>query len=190
MTAMKIRVFICVLFVVAMSYRNWNDVSGAFYRSDREIEIVHNLPDVKFRSEIILAVKDASAKFDLPEQLLMSMIKLESGFDPFAISDKGAIGLMQVKPGTARAMVEMFGIAESGYGLMDVRYNVIIGSAYIRYIINECRGRRIEPRYLWPVILFHYNSGKFVPGQVAVRSKYFVKFQESYRSLYPEGKGR
>lgn len=188
---MGTRLLVCFLLVVAMSHQHWNGISGAFYRKiDKPVELVHNIPATKFRGEIIKAVRESADKFDLPEQLLMSMIKLESGFDPFAISDKGAIGLMQVKPGTARAMVEMFGIAESGYGLMDVRYNVIIGSAYIRYIINECRGRGIEPRYLWPVILFHYNSGKFVTGQVAVRSKYFVKFQESYRSLYLEGKGR
>jgi hypothetical protein len=58
---------------------------------------------------------DAHAS-DIDPALVQAVVAVESGFDPHAVSDKGAVGLMQVLPGTA----ERYGVAaERGRGGAD-----------------------------------------------------------------------
>jgi soluble lytic murein transglycosylase-like protein len=57
------------------------------------------------RKERFAPVVQAAARaHGLPEALLQAMIEVESGFDATAVSPKGAVGLMQLMPGTARAL--------------------------------------------------------------------------------------
>ena len=47
-------------------------------------------------------VRDMAGKFGVPAQLIHSIIKVESDYDPRAVSSKGAKGLMQLMPATAQ----------------------------------------------------------------------------------------
>jgi soluble lytic murein transglycosylase-like protein len=49
-------------------------------------------------------VSAAARAHGLPEALLHAVIETESGFNPAAVSPKGALGLMQLMPGTARSL--------------------------------------------------------------------------------------
>ena len=49
-------------------------------------------------------VSAAARTHGLPEALLQAVIETESGFNPAAVSPKGALGLMQLMPGTARTL--------------------------------------------------------------------------------------
>jgi soluble lytic murein transglycosylase-like protein len=49
-------------------------------------------------------VRAAAEKYNLPEDLLHAVMAVESGFRPTAVSEKGAMGLMQLMPDTARDM--------------------------------------------------------------------------------------
>src|ERR1019366_348247 len=52
-----------------------------------------------------LELADAAAdRYGLPRVLVRSVMAAESGFEPLAISPKGAIGLMQLMPGTAQVL--------------------------------------------------------------------------------------
>jgi soluble lytic murein transglycosylase-like protein len=75
---------------------------------------------------------DAAAdKYGLPRHLVRSVMAAESGFQPLAVSPKGAIGLMQLMPGTA---------AELGVDPYDPAQNVDAGTRYLRDLLSKYDG--------------------------------------------------
>ena len=75
---------------------------------------------------------DAAAdRYGLPRQLVRSVVKAESGFQPHAVSRKGAIGLMQLMPGTA---------SELGADPHDPAQNVDAGTRYLRDLLLKYDG--------------------------------------------------
>ena len=87
---------------------------------------------------------DAAAdKYGLPRQLVRSVMAAESGFDPKAVSPKGALGLMQLMPLTAQTL---------GADPADPAQNVDAGTRYLRDLLLKYDGR------LWHA-LAAYNAG-------------------------------
>ncbi len=86
--------------------------------------------------------------FNLEEALIKAVIRAESNYDPRAVSPKGAQGLMQLIPSTARAMQvnDPFDAAE----------NIRGGSRYLRLMLDQFDGD-LE------LALAAYNAG---PGNV------------------------
>jgi soluble lytic murein transglycosylase-like protein len=72
-------------------------------------------------------VNAASDKHSLDADLINSVIRAESGFNPKAVSPKGARGLMQLMPGTAQRL----GVQDS----FDAHANVDAGSRYLRELL-------------------------------------------------------
>ena len=100
------------------------------------------------------AVRAASDRHDIDYELLQALIATESGFDPQAVSPKGAIGLMQVMPATA----ERYGLQDDQRGtveakLLDPRLNIATGARYLRDLIALFPGR-LE------LALAAYNAGE------------------------------
>lgn len=99
-------------------------------------------------------VRNAAATHKIDFALLKALIATESGFDPAAVSPKGAVGLMQVIPDTANR-----------YGLMgnrkvsiqtklkDPHTNLQTGSRYLRDLLNMFPGQ-LE------LALAAYNAGE------------------------------
>ena len=76
-----------------------------------------------------LELADAAAdRYGLPRELVRSVMAAESGFQPRAISPKGAIGLMQLMPGTAQAL---------GADPHDPAQNVDAGARYLRDLLEK-----------------------------------------------------
>ncbi len=72
-------------------------------------------------------IRDAAARHSVSESLLTAVIAVESGFDQQAVSHKGAKGLMQLMPDTARR----FG-AKDVFAVQD---NLHAGAAYLRSLM-------------------------------------------------------
>ncbi len=88
----------------------------------------------------------AAKKYALPESFVRSVMKAESGLHPDALSPKGAIGLMQLMPGTAR---------ELGVNPKNPKENAEGGAQYLRDLLAKYEG---DPDQVL-LALAAYNAG-------------------------------
>jgi len=91
------------------------------------------------------AVEQISASHSLPPQLVHSVIQVESNYNPRAVSPKGALGMMQLMPATARR----FGVAN----VFDPIENIEGGARYLKYLLDLYGGD-------YRLALAAYNAGE------------------------------
>ncbi len=91
------------------------------------------------------AVARIAAQHSLNADLLHAVIKVESNYNPLAVSNKGALGMMQLIPATARR----FGVSN----VFNPVENIQGGARYLRYLLDL---------YNWdyPLALAAYNAGE------------------------------
>lgn len=80
------------------------------------------------------AIAEASARFAIPEHWIRAVMQAESAGDPRAVSLAGAMGLMQVMPGTWTVLREDHGLGADPF---DPRDNIIAGTAYLRAMLDR-----------------------------------------------------
>ncbi len=103
------------------------------------------------RARFAPLVANAAAETGLPPGLLHAVVRAESNYDPLAVSPKGAVGLMQLMPETARR----YGVADA----RDPAANLLGGARYLRDLLDQFNNDL-------SIALAAYNAG---PGAV-VRS--------------------
>ena len=87
-------------------------------------------------------MRDASIDHNIDFELLQALIAAESGFNTTAVSPKGAIGLMQIMPATARRYgVDGDRKMAIEKKLTDPKLNIKTGSRYLRDLINMFPGQ-------------------------------------------------
>ncbi|MCA9625875.1 MAG: lytic transglycosylase domain-containing protein, partial [Myxococcales bacterium] len=77
-------------------------------------------------------IREAATLYQIPVELIRAVIKVESDYDPRAVSSAGAQGLMQLMPETALRMQ----IRDS----FDPRLNIFAGTRYLRVLANNFNG--------------------------------------------------
>ena len=89
-------------------------------------------------------INAAAKRYNLTPELIQAIIKIESSFNPFAISERGAMGLMQLMPETAKEMN-----VESPF---EAAENIMGGSRYLRKLHDLFPGDL-------QLVLAAYNAG-------------------------------
>jgi len=95
-------------------------------------------------SRIENAVEKYSKQYKLPKELINSVIKQESNFDPYSRSNAGAMGLMQLMPNTAKEL----GVKDP----FSIEENINGGTKYLKMMLEK---------YNWNLdhALAAYNAG-------------------------------
>ncbi|EAR53727.1 membrane-bound lytic murein transglycosylase C precursor [Photobacterium sp. SKA34] len=108
-------------------------------------------------------IKRASKQYGISEELIYAIVKTESSFNPFAVSNAGAYGLMQVIPKTAGADVFKLvknkpGIPTKDY-LFDPANNIDTGTAYFYILKNRYLKEVRNPTTKHYSMISAYNGG-------------------------------
>ena len=188
----QVRRIVAVLLIICIS------IGGGILINELWNIIDKKLHPVDY-SEIISA---ASEEFDVPQYIIYATIKVESDFDPNAVSSAGAIGLMQMMPSTFEWLTsdEHLGENLSTKKLDDPTVSIRYGTYYLSYLYKKFD-------YNWDTAFAAYNGGE---GNVAKwlndenysdlegnltnipykeTANYVKKINkeiENYKSLYPE----
>jgi soluble lytic murein transglycosylase-like protein len=73
-------------------------------------------------------IKAASDRYKIPQELIKAVIKQESNFKEDAVSNKGAVGMMQLMPQTS----DVLGVEDP----FDAEQNIFGGTQYLRHLID------------------------------------------------------
>ncbi|MBO5888727.1 MAG: lytic transglycosylase domain-containing protein [Clostridia bacterium] len=76
-----------------------------------------------------------SKLYGVEKHLVLAVIKTESNFNENAISNKGALGIMQIMPNTANFIAKKLG--DSSYNLLDYKTSIKYGVYYLSYLKNK-----------------------------------------------------
>ena len=98
--------------------------------TDMALRLERRVEDPEERVQILQYVHEEAARVDLPPELVLAVIDIESAFDRFAVSVAGARGLMQVMPFW---LVEL---KEPDANLFDIRTNLRMGCTILRYYVD------------------------------------------------------
>ncbi|MCS7280464.1 MAG: lytic transglycosylase domain-containing protein [Desulfobacterota bacterium] len=116
-----------------------------------------------------------SRKFNIDPLLVVAMIMAESNFDPYAVSKKGAMGLMQIMPETARML--------NLRNVFDPEENIRGGIMYLRLLKDYFKGDL-------DLVLAAYNAGpkRIIENRMAIPPidetvNYVKKVKNLYRKL-------
>ena len=127
-----------------------------------EIDMVDDSESVREYKYSDLA-RAASAKYGIDERLIYAIIKTESSFNPFAVSNAGAYGLMQIIPKTAGA--DVFSLVKHIDGqpskeyLFDPTNNIDTGTAYFTILRDRYLKAVINPLSQHYSMISAYNGG-------------------------------
>jgi hypothetical protein len=114
-------------------------------------------------------IESTARKYGVDPLLVHSLIQVESGYNPYAVSSKGALGLMQLMPDTARR----FGVRD----VFDIRDNIEGGIRYLKYLDS------LFPNDL-RLKLAAYNAGE---GAVWKYNNRIPPYRETEQYVYKVG---
>ena len=107
--------------------------------TDMSARLEGKVADVDERLHILRVVHQEATRAELPPELVLAVIDVESNFDRYAISYASALGLMQVMP---------FWVDELGYDdqnvLFDIRHNILIGCHILKHYLDMENGDLIR----------------------------------------------
>lgn len=129
------------------------------------------------------AISDAAIKFNVPKDILFSIAKIESGFNPNETGSYGDIGLFQITPMTA------YEINKIGFGIKgfysSMLYNPDMNAEFAAWYLSYLH----EKTGSWVCAITAYNRGlggmnSYMKSHGNAYSSYYVKVNESHKELY------
>lgn len=115
--------------------------------TDMSRRLEKRLPDHTYRVNLLKEVHAEATRAKLDPELVLSVIQVESNFDPYAISHAGARGLMQVMPFWLKE------IGRPGDSLFRETTNLRYGCTILKFYLDKEKGDRV-------LALARYNGSR------------------------------
>jgi soluble lytic murein transglycosylase-like protein len=136
---------------------------GEVWLADMSQRLEKRVPDPAFRIELLKNVHYEARRADLPPELVLAVIEVESNFSQYAISVAGARGLMQVMPFWLKE------IGKPGDSLFRVQTNLRFGCTILKYYLQKEKGNL-------HAALKRYNGTR--------ESRYSFKVDKAYKTRW------
>jgi soluble lytic murein transglycosylase-like protein len=130
----KVRVapqFLTLLCLTFYGSSEPNEPSAAEVHVHRVMELRGQRFSRAKRKQLARAILESSEEHAVDPRLVLAVIEVESSFRPRALSSRGALGLMQLLPNTARHVARKMGRRINGASLYDPALNVRLGTFYL-----------------------------------------------------------
>lgn len=135
-----------------------------------------NLLTGELKRDFVSYLVAVAQDYEVDPLLVLAVMKVESTFRPDAVSNRGAMGLLQVKPVVAQEVAEVFGgnpVAKED--LLNPYHNVQVGVQYLSYLKKMFRMDRVR-------MLSAYNMGPtLVRNRGVASSRYSRKVMRAYQ---------
>lgn len=113
--------------------------------------LMHDRQQTEERRLSVTELIDLAAREQgLDPKLVHAVVQAESSYDPQAVSEVGARGLMQIMPNTHLDAKQRFGLPDGD--LHDPEYNLRVGTSYLAYLLERFEGDL-------PIALAAYHMG-------------------------------
>lgn len=142
----------------------------------------------KERIELASIITEQADIHNLDPLLVIALIQIESTFNTNAQSHKGAKGLMQLLPDTARYINKKTdkSIPENG-NLFDAETNIALGTAYMEYLLNKTNGNMeyaLAAYNMGPANMFRAKRENRVPKAYSNKVlKEYAKLQKAVNTI-------
>ena len=147
----------------------------------REVLSEHRIRLSRTNVEAMAArVDQVSRKYQVSPDMIFAVIQAESSFDPLAVSDRGAMGLMQLLPSTAREIAQAMNIRWTDERILwDPLTNIEMGTFYLRSMISRFNDVHVA--------LADYNQGpNRISAMMAVNAELPMEYPARVLSALPD----
>ena len=131
---------------------------------DMSTRLGRYIKDKSFRVSFLTHLHHAASEHDLPPEMVLAVIQIESAFKPYALSYVGAQGYMQVMPFWRNE------IGRPDDNLMDLKTNLRYGCAILAHYLKREKGN-------WTRALARYNGSL---GKTKYPEKVFNAWQKRW----------
>jgi soluble lytic murein transglycosylase-like protein len=111
-----------------------DEFTATVWLTDMALRLDRRVKDPAERMQILQHVHQEAARVDLPPELVLAVIDIESAFNRYALSVAGARGLMQVMPFWLKEL------EQPDANLFDIQTNLRMGCTILRYYIDMEKG--------------------------------------------------
>ena len=122
--------------------------------TDMSHRLADTVPDPYERLKLLKLIHAEASRAQLPPQLVLALIQVESKFDPYAVSHSGAVGLMQIMP----FWLKLIGRADDS--LVHAQTNLRMGCTILKYYLGKSHGdiREALQRYNGATVGIDYSD--------------------------------
>ena len=131
-----------------------DDYDQKVWLASMSLRMLDLVPDPQERATLLTLIHKEATRAQVPPQLVLALVQVESKFDPYAVSHSGAVGLMQIMPFWLKL------IGREHDSLVHTQTNLRMGCTILKYYLTKSHGdiREALQRYNGATVGIDYSD--------------------------------